>query len=168
MAYDHANDDFGLRDPKKGDVSLVAYKDSNGQNKIATSSAPLPVGASFSGDLPDTAADDLAAINAGIASLLALLASPTAGVASSTLVTSSGSAQPLLGSSTPCKLVKLCNASTNSGPMVWGFDNSISVSGLVGVEIPVGGVSAWIPIDDAAKIYVLTTGDNEIVGYAYV
>lgn len=159
MAYSSSLDDFKPRDPKKGDSVLMAFLDADGQVKYVTAANPLPstpgVGATEATQLSVLAAVDT------LEALLAPLVLAGQGTKS---VAAAATPEAISGSSVPCRAVMLTNASAST--IAYGTSTSVSVTGLVGAQIP-AGKSHLVSVSNLNLLFVDVTTDGDDVSFTY-
>lgn len=80
MAYSAADDAFTVREAKKGDQALQAYLNADGEVTHVSAATPLPGTTVLTGDLPDTAGDDIVAIHTLLTTLAGIVSSARAAV----------------------------------------------------------------------------------------
>lgn len=107
-------------------------------------------------------------ISADIATLITNTALPTAIGDGLKLVTTAGTRETLVASSTPAKSVTITAKLTNTGTVVIGGSTVVAASGATRRGTPLNaGDNIVIDIDDLVKIYVDVTVNGEGVTYTY-
>lgn len=98
--------------------------------------------------------------------LITVDGSYTAQTSGSKSVTTAGTRERLVSVSTPCKGVHVTALSTNTQVVVLGGSTVVAAAGTrVGSPVLEAGDGAFIPIDDAYKVYLDVTVNGEGVSY---
>ena len=143
----------------------LKFKDMTGYHALAVYLAEA-ISTTFSGDLPDTADGDLAAIAAALAGVLnttvASVTLPSAVLADQVAVTSAGTAVPLTDESTSLTSgVRVKALADNTGTVYVGDENVAAATGY-----PLAaGEEVFVEINDLATVYVDAAEDGDAVAY---
>ena len=182
MADEFRTDDMSAK------TTLMGYKDSvTGETRYATELTFVTTEVELTGDLPDTAADDIATmransststlavedINASMGTVLTRLttiASQTApagtiGNGATKTVAAAATPEQLTGTSTPTKWVYLRALDTNTDVVGWG-GSGIADNGGDGPQLA-AGEDIFIPVSNANLLYISVAVNGEGVAWSY-
>ena len=85
------------------------------------------------------------------------------------VVAAAATAERLVSSSTPAKLLLLTAETDNTGVMAWGDSGVIAtVLTRVGQPLLAGDSSPWIPVDDLYDIYLDATVNGDGCNFVYL
>lgn len=178
-------DEFTI-DNQSAKTVLLGYKDSGtGETRVATEELFGEV--TLTGDLPDTAGNDISVmrgnsadsllavedINASMGTVLTRLttiASQTAPVSTigngdTLVVAAAATPEQLTSSSTPAKWVYLRALDTNTDVVGWG-GSGIAANGGDGPQLA-AGEDIFIPVSNANLLYISVAVNGEGVAWSY-